>query len=314
MLQSNLRTYSQVDRWRAYQPFFPEHIRIEEGREPAEEYWPWQGGQIHLDRFTAKDAPLTVILLHGGGGCGRLLAPFGRMFHNHGFNAVLPDLPGYGLSEVPTDLATYERWVDCAVDLAAAESKRTGKPVAFFGMSVGGYLALMAGMRFPQTRAVIATTLADPRLPVVRDQFAYSPWVNRMLMPLLGPATYLFGGLRLPVRWFANMATISNDPELSRLLVSDPIAGGNWVSLRFMYNLLNITPPVEPEEFRGCPVLFAQPAADTWTTLEASRPLFDRLACEKELVMLENCGHLPVEQPGIGELECKAVELLRRVS
>jgi alpha-beta hydrolase superfamily lysophospholipase len=313
MLKSNLRTYSRVDRWRAYQPFFPEHIRLEEGHEPSEEYWPWQGGQIHLDRFSAKNAPLTVILLHGGGGCGRLLAPFGRMFHNHGFNAVLPDLPGYGLSEAPAELSAYDRWVDCAVDLAQAESARTGKPVAFFGMSVGGYLALMAGMRFRQTRAVIATTLADPRLPLVRDQFALYPRLNRMLTPFLGLATALFGSLRVPIRWFCNMATIANDPELSNLLLNDPIAGSNWVTLRFLHTLLNIKPPVEPEPFKACPVLFAQPAADRWTTLEASSPVFDRLGCEKELVMLENCGHLPVEQPGIAELERKAIELLKRV-
>ncbi len=314
MLQSNLRTYSRVDRWRAYQPHFPEHIRIEEGHEPAEEYWPWQGAQIHLDRFTAKDAPLTVILLHGGGGCGRLLAPFGKMFQQHGFNAVMPDLPGYGLSEAPAELADYGRWVDCAVDLATAEWKRTGKPVAFFGMSVGGYLALMAGMRFPQTRAVIATTLADPRLPIVRDQFARFPWLNRMLTPFLGPASALFGSLRVPIRWFANMATIANDPELSHLLMNDPVGGANWVTLRFLNSLLNIKPPVEPEDFQGCPVLFAQPAADTWTTLEASQPMFDRLACDKELVLLENGSHLPVEQPGVTELERKSIELLKRVA
>jgi len=43
-------------------------------------------------------------MLHGAGGCGRLLAPFGSLLHAHGYEIVLPDLPGYGLSDVPTGL------------------------------------------------------------------------------------------------------------------------------------------------------------------------------------------------------------------
>lgn len=312
MPKTKLRTYSQVDRWRAYQRYFPSHWRIDGDHCPAEEFWSWRGGQIHLDRFSAPNSPATVILLHGGGSCGRILAPIGRMFHNHGFNAVLPDLPGYGISDVPVELESYDAWVDCAVDLAKSEAERTGGPIFFFGLSIGGYLALMAGMRYPQAKGVIATTLADPRLPIVRDQFAYSPRFNRMLMPLLPFAARWFGNLRVPIRWFANMATISNDPELSRLLVADPSSGSNWVTLRFLDSLLHMKPPMEPEEFRGCPVLFAQPAADRWTTLEASQPLFDRIGGEKELVLLENCGHLPIEKPGIETLEARFIDFVRQ--
>jgi alpha-beta hydrolase superfamily lysophospholipase len=313
MLRSEFPTYAHVDRWRAYQGFFPEHLRITEGREPTEEFWSWRGGRIHLDRFETDDAPATVVLLHGGGGCGRLLAPLGRMFHLAGYNAVLPDLPGYGLSRVPVELEDYDRWLDCAVDLVNAESARTNKPVFTFGMSIGGYLGLMTAMRTSAVKGVIATTLADPRQAIVRDQFAYSPLVNRLLTPFLSTIARWFGGFRLPIRWFANMRGIANDVELSRLLSSDPIAGNNRVTLRFFNSLLQMKPPVEPEDFRGCPVLFTQPDADRWTTLEASRPVFDNLACEKQLVLLENCGHLPVELPGVAELERQAIEFVKRL-
>ena len=39
--------------------------------------------------------------------------------------------------------------------------------------------------------------------------------------------------------------------------------------------------------------------ADLWTTIEASRPFFDRIKGPKNLVMLENCGHLAIEEPGL---------------
>src|SRR5262249_13260077 len=137
------RSYAQVDHWRKYQPFLPEKLRLGPGREPAEEWWPWRGADIHLDRFAAPGAPLPVLLLHGGGGYGRLLAPFGLMLHRHGYEAVLPDLPGYGLSVAPTTLAHHDRWVDCVADLVEAEVQRTGRPVALFGLSMGGFLAYL---------------------------------------------------------------------------------------------------------------------------------------------------------------------------
>lgn len=305
--------YAAIDHWRRYQDFLPERLRLTEGREPAEEWWPWGGGEIHLDRYAVPAAPLTMVLLHGGGGYGRLLAPFGRLFQAHGFEAVLPDLPGYGLSRVPAMMFRYERWIDCAADLVEAEAARTGRPVALFGMSVGGYLAYLAAAQGRRAAGVIATTLADPRLPIVRDQFARNPRLNRMLMPLFPAVATVLGGLRVPIRWFSNMEGITNDPEFSRLLCQDPLGGGNRVPLRFLHSLLAIRPPIEPEDFEVCPVLLAHPAADRWTTIEASRPFFDRIKAAKELVMLENCGHLPIEEPGLRSLETASVTFLTRL-
>lgn len=161
---------------------------------------------------------------------------------------------------------------------------------------------------------MIATTLADPRLPIVRAQFGKYPWLGRVLNPLLPPLTAVLGGLRLPVRWFANMKGVANDAEVSRLLCDDPVGGGNRVPLRFLRSLLAVRPAIEPEDFAVCPLLLAHPAADRWTTIEASRPFFDRIKGPKELVMLENCGHLPIEEPGLSRLEEVVVAFLRKLT
>lgn len=58
-------------------------------------------------------------------------------------------------------------------------------------------------------------------------------------------------------------------------------------------------PAVEPEDFTACPVLLAHPGADRWTPVELSTPFFDRLGGDKRLVVLEGCGHMPVEEPGL---------------
>jgi alpha-beta hydrolase superfamily lysophospholipase len=314
MIARPKRTYAEFDHWRSYQKHLPESLRLTPEREPREEWWSWRGAEIHLDRLPAPDAPATVIVVHGGGGCGRLLMSFGQMLHAHGYEAVAPDLPGYGLSNISPELFTYDAWVDCLVDLAAAEHARTGRPIVLMGMSIGGYLAYLAAAKGRLASGVIATTLADPRYSIVRDQFARSPWMNRLLLPALPIVASLAGGVRLPIKWFANMQALCNQPEVNRLLTSDPVAGGISAPLRFMSSLFTIRPTIEPEAFDVCPVLLAQPAADRWTTIEASRPFFDRIKGPKELVMLENCGHFPIEQPGVARLETAAVDFLNKVA
>jgi alpha-beta hydrolase superfamily lysophospholipase len=314
MQRSERRDYNSFDLWRRYQDYLSERMRLTEGREPTEEWWSWRGCEIHLDRFAAPSASLTLVLLHGGGGYGRLLAPFGRLLWSHGFEVVLPDLPGYGLSVAQSKMFSYERWVDCAADLVDAEARRASRPVALFGLSVGGYIAYLAAAKGRNAAGVIATTLADPRLPIVKDQLAKNPRLNRLLSPILPPIVAIFGGVKVPVRWFSNMEGLANNPELNRMLCHDPLGGGNRVPLRFLQSLLAVKPTIEPENFDLCPVLLAHPTADRWTTLEASKPFFERIKAPKELVMLENCGHIPIEEPGVSTLELAATTFLSRLA
>src|SRR5262245_26345344 len=117
-------SYSQIDHWRKYQQFLPDRMRLRAGRATVEEWSPWRGADLHLDRYAVPEASLTVVVLHGVGGNGRLLAPFGLMLQSHGYEAVLPDLPGYGLSVVSPDQVALDRWVDCVADLVEAEAQR----------------------------------------------------------------------------------------------------------------------------------------------------------------------------------------------
>jgi pimeloyl-ACP methyl ester carboxylesterase len=107
---------------------------------------------------------------------------------------------------------------------------------------------------------------------------------------------------------------VANDPEIARLASEDPIGGGNSVPLRFMRSLLTIQPTIEPEDFDVCRVLLVHPAADLWTKVEASRLFFDRIKGSKQLVMLENCGHLPLEQPGLNQLEEAVSGFLKEIA
>ncbi|ASU38726.1 lysophospholipase [Herbaspirillum sp. meg3] len=309
-------TYKTATYWQQYQPFFPEDVRISADNAPAEEWFAWRGASIHLDRFSSPSSPLTIIVVHGGGGYGRMFAPLGRLLHEAGYDVIAPDLPGYGLTQADASMIDYATWVDILCDLAADEYRRRGRRVVFFGGSLGGYLAYLCAARMGKEiiAGVMATTLADPRSPLVRRQFARNALVLHGMMPLMPWCAALFGKLRLPVKWFTKMHAMSNDPALNRLVANDPFGGGAHVPVRFMQSIFTVRPLVEPEDFDICPVLLVHPANDRWTGVASSRPFFDRIKGEKTLVMLENCGHFPVEEPGITQLRLAALGFLSKVA
>ena len=50
------------------------------------------------------------------------------------------------------------------------------------------------------------------------------------------------------------------------------------------------------------PVALVHPAMDTWTPPGLSLEVARRTAAPVTIVMLRECGHFPVEQPGVGDM------------
>ena len=307
------KTYAADDYWRRYLPFLPEVLRLPQ--DPVEVWWTWRGSQVHLDRLDAEDAPLKVIVLHGGGGTGRLVSTFGALVHSLGCHYVAPDLPGFGLTLPSPDYDPhYRSWVALVTDLIAREQERDGLPVVTFGGSVGGMLAYNAAAASGDVRGVIATSLADPREADARDALARSKLWSRLGYVIMNALPALTGRLNIPARRISRMKWITNDPEFSRIFLEDPLVGEARINLEFYRSLMVYEPPIAPEDVGLCPVLLAHPADDRWTPLAVSQPFFDRLSCEKELVMLEGCGHFSYEEPGVTQLREAVGQFLSRVT
>ena len=119
-----------------------------------------------------------------------------------------------------------------------------------------------------------------------------------MLRSLAGP----LAGVLVPMRWLTNMHAMSNEPALVDLVLADRAGGGNRMPLGFLRSFLDSVPAVEPETVTGPKFVLAHPAADSWTPVEISRRFFDRIAAPKELVLLDNAGHYPIEEPGAHQL------------
>ncbi len=306
-----LPTYDTHPIWRRYEAFFPEGMRTTPESTPRESYWRWRGLDVHLDRLEVPSSPIKVIVVHGAGAYGRVMAPAAVLARRYGYETVSPDLPGYGLTRVPRRQLTYGLWIDCLCDLIDAELARDARPVVLFGVSLGGLLAYQAAARSRRVSALIATTLADPREREVRRGFARTPLLGTAGLWLLDKLAPLTDGLPLPMAVMSKMHRISNRPELSALVRRDRLGGGSWVPARFLRTLMTTAPALEPEQFDVCPVLLAHPGVDRMTDIALSRRFFERIAAPKHMVVLEGASHMPTEHPGVDQLEAAVLGFLR---
>lgn len=302
------QTYDEVDGWRRYQPLLPPRWRAVQGQLPQEEHVRSGDVLVHLDRWPVPDAPLTVVVLHGGGGHGRMMAGLCLMAVAAGCEAVAPDLPLYGLTRVPDPAAVrYRTWVDVVAEVVEREAER--RPVVLFGASMGGRLAYDVAAAAGTPVGVIATCLLDPRLPHVLRLLARDR-VSAALLPAITRLPAPLRRLRVPMPMVARMSAMSGTPALSRACARDRQGGGTWMPLSFLLDWLQAPPVVEPEDFDVCPVLLVQPGEDRWTPPALSMEFLDRIRAPHRAVLLDGAGHFPVEQPGLDQLHRAVQEFL----
>ncbi len=305
--------YRYLDYWKKYHEFLPANLRFEDGFSPEEHWWEWKGNSIHLDLMRNPSAKAKFILLHGGGGNGRLLSTFGALFHHHGFEYVAPDFPGFGLSVVaPEYRREYGVWVDIVSDLIDTERRRDERPIVLFGGSIGGMLAYHAACRNRNVSAIAATCLADSRMPIVRDSLAKNKLWSRAGYSLMSFFRPIMSNVNVRASWISNMKHITNDPNFSKIFIDDPYVGKAKINLGFYLSMIEYSPLIEPENFNNCPVLLVHPEKDKWTPFEFSKMFFDRIAGKKTCILLERAGHYPYEEPGLQQMINAIEDLVNR--
>lgn len=98
------------------------------------------------------------------------------------------------------------------------------------------------------------------------------------------------------------MKLITNNVEMTKLIMNDAHAAGTKIPLRLLRTFLNMKPVIKPEDFDVCPVLLVHPQLDPMTPYSFSKPFFDNLKCRKEYAILEGAGHFPIEQRGLEQM------------
>lgn len=281
---------------------------------PASTWWQWRGRTVHIARARVASAEVRAMVIHGGGGYSGALWPAAAVAAGDGVEVLAPDLPLYGDTVEPDPAGVrYDDWVDLLCDLVAAERAADPRPLILFGASMGGMLAYEVAARTGQVAAVVATCLLDLSDPAPRAAATRFAWLGRPAPALLRAIEPVLGRVRLPIRWLADMAAMSTDPQLSQLCASDPRGGGVSVPLGFLASWMNYR-HTAPESFDAAPVTLVAPAADTWTPPELSIRFLQRISGPTERVTLENCGHFPIEEPGLEQLRAAFTRVVERAA
>lgn len=254
--------------------------------------------RVHIARAGSPAAAVRVLALHGAGGHAGLMWPFAALAAAEGVEVMVPDLPLYGDTLVADPgRVRYRDWVDLLADLVVAQTVSDPRPLIVFGASLGGLLAYETAARTGAVAHVVATCLLDPADPRALRAASRFP-VPAAALRVVGA---LLGRVRVPARLLADIGKMSRDPALSRLCAFDPRGGGTPLPIGFLADFFAFE-HARPETFHAAPVTLVHPAADAWTPPELSVRFLDRIAAPTELVLLENCGHFPIEEPGITQL------------
>lgn len=285
---------------------------------PRQTWMAWRGRRIHIARGGQTDGPVRGILVHGGGGYSGALWPLAGLIAGHrdgiGVEVLAPDMPLYGYTEEPAPgTVRYHDWIDLLCDIITAERARDDRPIILFGASMGGMMAYEAAHRTgSMVDAVLATCLLDLSDPAALAAVSRIKIGGRLTGSILRAAGAAMGSVRVPIRLLADMSAMSRNPDLSALCANDPRGGGASVPIGFLSSWLNYD-HTAPERYRGAPVTLVAPAADTWTPPALSLTFLQRIAGPTRTVLLENCGHYPIEEPGLSQLQTVGREVVKAV-
>lgn len=266
-------------------------------------WMPWRGRRIHIGRARNPSASARLIVVHGGGGYSGALWPLAQLAAAEGLEVLAPDMPLYGDTEEPAPGAVrYDDWIDLLCDIVTTERRRDNRPIVLLGASMGGMVAYEAAARTRDVAALLATCLldlSDPAALAAASRWKVHGGALALAVRLAGAAA---GSVRVPIRWIADMSAMSSNPALAKLCAADPKGGGVKVPLGFLSSWLRYR-HTAPENYRGAPVTLVHPAADAWTPPERSSVFLQRISAPTRTVLLDNCGHYPIEEPGLTQLE-----------
>lgn len=284
-----------------YAQYLPAERQRAARREPAVRRWAWRQHDVRILEAVAPASTARLLVVHGAGAYSGALWPIASLLHERGLEVAAVDLPLYGGTRTADPAGVrYDDWVALLTDLVAVERDRDERPLVLLGASIGGMLALEAAARTAGVDAVVATCLLDPRDARARMRMTrFGPLA--VLAPALLPAVRgRLARIRIPMAAVADLARMSRSTVLSRACAADARGGGARVPLGFLASYLAFRH--RGPEAATVPVTLLHPERDAWTPVQLSLRVLRQLRAPSRHVQLRECGHFPIEEPGLGDL------------
>ncbi len=221
----------------------------------------------------------TVLLVHGYMDHAGLTRPLLERLFDQGWNLVVYDLPGHGLSAgEPHDVDDFFRYTDQLVALVRLLRSELSHPLTLVGHSTGG--------------AIIATLL-------LRESGLTTRELNQpvLLAPLVRPTHWR--SIRFKYRWLSPWLkrvkrfyqTNSHDPEFLRFIrFSDPLQHP-WISVAWIGAMLTWIRWVEAHASCRWRPLVIQGSEDTTVEWQHNLAVLARLFPEGEQKLIEGGRH-----------------------
>ena len=225
----------------------------------------------------------SLLFIHGGEQDHSAWALQSRYFAYHGYNVLVPDLPGHGRSAGPP-LATIAALADWIAELLNSTHIQQA---AIAGHSMGALIALELAMRAPQHVNKLALLGSSVPMPVAAPLLEAAQKNDHAALEMINAWSHSarahVGGNIVPGYWMlgANMRLMER--QANGVLYADFKACNDYAPAA----IANI----------DCPVLMIAGSRDQMTPLVATRELQRRIP-RTRLIVLEGAGHaLMAEQP-----------------
>lgn len=143
----------------------------------------------------------TVVVIHGFGVDHDAMAPYGALFHQLGYNVLMPDdraagkSGGHYIGFGYLDAKDYLHWLQAIIDKNGTDSQ-----IVVMGASMGGATTMMlAGMNPPkQVKAFIEdagyTSVMDELMFQAGDMYGIPTWLAKILLPVVSLYSKIFAG------------------------------------------------------------------------------------------------------------------------
>jgi alpha-beta hydrolase superfamily lysophospholipase len=268
------------------------------------------GLELHLDVLPCDDPSAPALVFVPGTSLYALVyAEFMHKMRVMGFNVVGVDPRGHGRSEGRRGSYTMDELVSDALAAVRYARNRFGR-TAISGSSQGGMVAFYAAAADDTLVGTICHNIAVLSEPAATG-ITRMPRMSRILRVPTIAFSYIVPEMPVPLWTYLDLKAEPTKWGMNakEFIKYDPLALKS-VSLKSLASLATAR-PVKPIELITVPVMAIQAEFDEMFTVTYTESIYDRLTCDKEMMVLLGRTHL-VMTNDVDEIVPEAAAFLNR--